>query len=46
MARISSIHALQRVPRADRPRDESQMKEVIKAYDGDISCLDEQIGTS
>jgi len=27
------------------PRNESQMKEVIKAYYGDISCLDEQIGT-
>jgi len=26
------------------PRNESQMKEVIKAYYGDISCLDEQIG--
>ncbi|MFA6174401.1 MAG: sulfatase-like hydrolase/transferase, partial [Kiritimatiellales bacterium] len=26
------------------PRNETQMKEVIKAYYGDISCLDEQIG--
>lgn len=26
------------------PRNESQMKAVIKAYYGDISCLDEQIG--
>jgi len=26
------------------PRNEAQMKEVIKAYYGDISCLDEQIG--
>jgi arylsulfatase A-like enzyme len=26
------------------PRNESQMKEVIKAYYADISCLDEQIG--
>jgi len=26
------------------PRTEAQMKEVIKAYYGDISCLDEQIG--
>jgi len=27
------------------PRTEAQMKEVIKAYYGDVSCLDEQIGT-
>ena len=27
------------------PRNESQMKAVIKAYYGDVSCLDEQIGT-
>lgn len=27
------------------PRNETQMKEVIKAYYGDVSCLDEQIGT-
>jgi arylsulfatase A-like enzyme len=26
------------------PRNESQMKEVIKAYYADISCLDDQIG--
>jgi len=26
------------------PRNESQMKAVIKAYYGDVSCLDEQIG--
>ena len=26
------------------PRNEAQMKAVIKAYYGDISCLDEQIG--
>ncbi len=27
------------------PRNETQMKEIIKAYYGDVSCLDEQIGT-
>jgi len=27
------------------PRTEAQMKEVIKAYYGDVSCLDDQIGT-
>ena len=27
------------------PRNEAQMKEIIKAYYGDVSCLDEQIGT-
>jgi len=27
------------------PRNEDQMKEVIRAYYGDVSCLDEQIGT-
>ncbi|MCX6895180.1 MAG: sulfatase-like hydrolase/transferase, partial [Verrucomicrobia bacterium] len=27
------------------PRSEAVMKEVIKAYYGDVSCLDEQIGT-
>ena len=30
---------------AGPPRDETVMKEVVKAYYGDVSCLDEQIGT-
>jgi len=30
---------------AGPPRNEAVMKEVIKAYYGDVSCLDEQIGT-
>jgi len=29
---------------AGPPRSEANMKEVIKAYYGDVSCLDEQIG--
>ncbi|MGB8166616.1 MAG: sulfatase-like hydrolase/transferase [Chthoniobacteraceae bacterium] len=30
---------------AGPPRDEAVMKEVIRQYYGDVSCLDEQIGT-
>lgn len=30
---------------AGPPRSEESMKKVIKAYYGDVSCLDEQIGT-